>query len=63
MFNVKREIMDVIKEIIQNSAIGSMSKLYRNLVLSVFSSIVFILLSMIIFLITNASDLTFSYGY
>ncbi|HMB65162.1 MAG TPA: hypothetical protein VKN36_18930 [Eudoraea sp.] len=55
--------MDVINEIIRQSAIGSMSKLYKNLVLIVFSSIVFILLSMIIFMIKNAATLTFSYGY
>ena len=55
--------MDVINEIIQKSALGSMSKLYKSLVLLVFSSIVFILLSMITFMIVNASNLTFSYGY
>lgn len=55
--------MDVINEIIQKSAVGSMSKLYRNLVLLVFSSIVFILVSMMIFMISNASSLTFNYGY
>ncbi len=55
--------MDVIYEIIQKSAIGSMSKWYRNLVLLVFTSIVFVLLAMLIFMIKNASNLTFSYGY
>ena len=55
--------MDVINEIIQNSPIGAMSKGYKNIVLLVFSSIVSLLLSMLVFLIMNAPNLNIHFGY
>lgn len=55
--------MDVINEIIQNSAIGAMPKGYKSLVLLVFSTIVSILFSMLIFLIINAQNVVINFGY
>ncbi len=55
--------MDVIIEIIQNSAIGPLSKWYKSLVLLLFSSIVLILLTMLVILIENGSQMNISFGY
>lgn len=55
--------MDVINEIIRQSAVGPLSKWYRRLVITIFSSIVFVLLTMFVALIKNASQLTISFGY
>ncbi|MEZ4810941.1 MAG: hypothetical protein R2819_11340 [Allomuricauda sp.] len=55
--------MDVVKEIIQNSAIGPLSNGYKSLVLSLFISIVCTLLVMLVLLILHGSSLTFHYGY
>lgn len=55
--------MDVVKEIIQNSAIGPLSNGYKSLVLSLFISIVCILLIMLILLMLHGSSMTFHYGY
>jgi len=63
LFNLKKEIMDVINEIISQSAIGSLSKGIKSLILSVFSSIVITLFVMLVALIINGGDLHFSFGY
>ena len=55
--------MDVINEIIRQSAIGSSSKWSKSLVLSLFTTIVLILLAMLVALLLNAPGQTFSYGY
>lgn len=55
--------MDVIYEIIQQSPIGPLSKGYKRLVLSIFSSIVLTLFAMLLVLLSNASQLTIHYGY
>lgn len=63
MFNVKQEIMQTLYEIIQNSAIGSLSKWYKSAVLLLFSFIVFILASMLVHIINNIHNLTITFGY
>jgi hypothetical protein len=55
--------MDVINEIIRQSAIGPLSKGYRSLVLSIFSSIVLILFAMLLAILLNAPQLNITYGY
>lgn len=55
--------MDVLNEIIQNSAIGDLSKGYRGIVLFLFSSIVAILFIMLIYLMVNGSQMNFDFGY
>ena len=55
--------MDVINEIIQNSAIGQMSKWYKSLVLLLFSSIVSTLFIMLVLLIKYGPYLTIKFGY
>ncbi len=55
--------MDVVKEIIQNSAIGPLSYGYKSAVLILFGLIVSILLVMLALLLSHGADLTFHYGY
>lgn len=55
--------MDVVKEIIDNSAIGPFSNGFKSVVLSLFVSIVCMLLVMLTILILNGSSITFHYGY
>ncbi|WP_372945429.1 hypothetical protein [Muriicola sp.] len=55
--------MYVINEIISQSALGSLSKGFKSLVLSVFTSIVLTLFVMLIAIIVNGSQLHFSFGY
>lgn len=55
--------MDVINEIIKESPIGSLSKWSKSIVLSVFSSIVLTLFTMLIIMITNADNISISFGY
>ena len=55
--------MDVINEIINQSALGSLSKGFKSLVLSVFTSIVLTLFAMLIAIIINGSQMQFSFGY
>jgi hypothetical protein len=55
--------MDVIKEIIENSALGPLSVGYKRLVLSLFISIVCTLLFMLVLLLLNGSNASFNYGY
>lgn len=55
--------MDVINEIIQNSPIGAMPKGYKSVVLLVFSTIVSILFSMLVFLVINAPNVAINFGY
>jgi len=63
-FNAKkREIMDVINQIISQSAIGTLSNWYKSVVLLVFSSIVVTLFTMLVILLANASHLTTNFSY
>ncbi len=55
--------MDVINEIIRESAIGTLSKACKGLIISVFSTIVLALFAMLLALIINAPHITTSYGY
>lgn len=55
--------MDVIKEIIQNSAIGPLSKLYKSMVLLLFSTIVTMLGAMLIVLLKYGPQMTIHFGY
>ena len=55
--------MDVVKEIIRNSAIGPLSYGYKSAVLILFGLIVSILLTMLALLLSHGADLTFHYGY
>jgi len=55
--------MDVINEIIQNSAIGPLSKSYKSFVLLLFSSIVSVLITMFIVLLINGPYMSIQFGY
>ncbi|MGB5434808.1 MAG: hypothetical protein WBM98_02875 [Maribacter sp.] len=55
--------MDVINEIIQNSAAGQLSKGYKSLVLLLFSTIVSILLTMLVILLVYGPYMTIRFGY
>ncbi|WP_281543248.1 hypothetical protein [Maribacter aestuarii] len=55
--------MDVINEIIQNSAIGPLSKFYKSMVLLLFSTIVTMLSAMLVILLTHGSHMTIHFGY
>lgn len=55
--------MDVVKEIIQNSAIGPLHYGYKSAILVLFGLIVSLLFIMMILLLSQGSDLTFHYGY
>ncbi len=55
--------MDVVKEIIQNSAIGPLSNGYKGLVLSLFASIVGTLLTMLVVLLRYGPEMTIQFGY
>jgi hypothetical protein len=55
--------MDVINEIISQSALGSLSKGFQSLILSVFTSIVVTLFAMLIAIIVNGNSLHFSFGF
>lgn len=55
--------MDVINEIIRDSAIGDASRLYKSLVLLIFATIVFILAAMLVLLLVNGSQTNINFGY
>jgi len=55
--------MDTIKEIIQISAIGNLSKWYKAFVLLLFSIIFVMLLIMLGVLLINGSNNNISFGY
>ncbi|MFS4455441.1 hypothetical protein [Maribacter sp. 2304DJ31-5] len=55
--------MDVLNEIIQNSAIGPFSKVYKSIVLLLFSAIVSILLAMLVVLLKHGPNMTIQFGY
>lgn len=55
--------MDVIYEIIQSSAIGPLSKGYKSLVLSIFTSIVITLFVMLVLLLKNGANMHIHFGY
>ncbi|SNY99897.1 hypothetical protein SAMN06265377_1711 [Flagellimonas pacifica] len=55
--------MDVVKEIIKNSAIGPLSRGYKGLVLSLFTSIVGILMTMLIILLKHGTNMNIQFGY
>ncbi|WP_222984174.1 hypothetical protein [Flagellimonas meishanensis] len=55
--------MDVIKEIIQKSAIGPLSNGYKSLVLSLFISIVFTLIIMFVALVIYGPSMNIQFGY
>jgi len=55
--------MDVINEIISQSALGNLSKGFKSLVLSLFASIVLTLFGMLVAIVVSGSQLHFSFGY
>ncbi|WP_318344988.1 hypothetical protein [Flagellimonas baculiformis] len=55
--------MDLVKEIIQNSAIGPLHSTFKGIVVALFLSIVSALLIMLTLLLLHGSTLTFHYGY
>ena len=63
MYNAKKNAMDVISEIIRQSAIGPLSNWYKSLVLSVFSSIVVTCVMTLVLLFTYGVDGSLSFGY
>ncbi|MBT8291702.1 MAG: hypothetical protein KJN70_00385 [Eudoraea sp.] len=55
--------MQILNEIIRQSAIGSLSKWYQSAVLLVFSSIVVMLFTMLVVLLANASQISTNFSY
>lgn len=55
--------MDVIKEIIDKSAAGTLEKGFKALVLSIFASIVCTLFGMLFVLLRYGSDMNIQFGY
>jgi len=55
--------MDVINEIIQKSALGELSNVYKSFVLLLFSSIVSTLLTMLVILLKYGPNMTVQFGY
>ncbi|MEX0316004.1 MULTISPECIES: hypothetical protein [Flagellimonas] len=55
--------MDVVKEIIRNSAIGPFSKRFQGMVLSLFASIVCTLFIMLVLLLRYGSETNIQFGY
>ena len=55
--------MDVLQQIIAQSAIGSYSPWIRNLVFSLFLSIVLTLVGMLVVLLLHGHQMTLSFGY
>jgi len=55
--------MDVINQIINDSAIGLTQAWIKSLVLAVFATIVVSLFTMLIVLLLNAPHMTISFGY
>ncbi|MBD1262892.1 hypothetical protein HZY62_20015 [Maribacter polysiphoniae] len=55
--------MGVIKEIIQNSPAGHLSRTYKSLVLLLFATIVSVLLTMLVILIAYGPYMTIRFGY
>ena len=55
--------MDVINQIIRESAIGPLSKWYKSFVLLLFTSIVLMALFTLVLLIKNGPHMTITYGY
>lgn len=55
--------MYVLKEIVENSALGPLSNGFKGIVLFVFSFIVTLLMIMLVLLLMHGSNTTFHYGY
>nr|WP_299382139.1 hypothetical protein [Allomuricauda sp.] len=55
--------MDVVKEIIRNSAIGPFSKGFKGMVLSLFASIVCTLFIMLVVLLRYGTAMNIQFGY
>ncbi len=55
--------MEVLNNIINESPIGSLSKWSKSIVISLFSSIVLTLFTMLIVMLVNADNISFSFGY
>lgn len=55
--------MDIVKEIIQNSAMGPLPNSGKVIVVALFVAIVCTLLVMLALLIIHGSTITFHYGY
>jgi hypothetical protein len=63
LLTLKKEIMQILNEIIRQSAIGALSKWYQSAVLLVFSSIVVMLFTMLVVLLTNATSISANFSY
>ena len=59
----KRNAMDVLQQFITQSAIGPYSPWIRNLVFSIFLSIVLTLAGMLAVLLLHGQQMTLSFGY
>ncbi len=55
--------MDVVKEIIQKSAIGPLSNWSKGVVLSLFTSILGLLLTMLVLLFKYGTQVNIQFGY
>jgi len=55
--------MDVLNEILKNSALSLLSTVYKNLILLLFSAIVVTLLAMLVIILRYGSQMTLQFGY
>lgn len=55
--------MEVLQDILRDSALGSFSASLKKLILSVFVAIVITLFSMLFYIVLNAEQITFNFGY
>jgi len=55
--------MDVLNEILKNSALSLLSTVYKNLILLLFSAIVVTLLATLVILLRYGSQMTLQFGY
>lgn len=55
--------MEVLHDILHQSALGSFSAMLKKMILGVFLAIVVTLFSMLFYIVLNAEQITFNFGY
>jgi hypothetical protein len=60
---IKTQVMDVIKEILNNGPLGLLSFWSKSMVLLLFSAIVSTLLTMLAVLLVYGSEISIQFGY
>ncbi len=63
MLHLNNAMMDVLNEVIRQSAIGKVPIAFKNLVLMIFSTIVMTLLTMLMVLLIHGPEMTITFGY